>query len=88
MDLLIIKVTNYKILIPPTLVGPLLAYVHLLGHKGLQKMLKDLESYHFDNLYTVTKAFVTSCYSCFLSYTGNKKQKIGIYPVRSSGRVL
>ena len=80
MDLLMIKVTDYKIMIPPTLVGPLLAYVHLLGHKGLQ-MLKDLESYHFDNLYSVTKAFVTSCYSCFLSYTGNKKQKIGIYPI-------
>ena len=44
-------------------------------------MLKDLDSYHFDNLYTVTKAFVTSCYSCFLSYTGNKKQKIGTYPI-------
>ena len=81
MDLLMIKITDYKILIPPTLVGPLLAYVHLLGYKGLQKMLKDLESYHFDNLYTVTKAFVTSCYSCFLSYTGNKKQKIGTYPI-------
>ena len=61
--------------------GPLLAYTHLLGHKGLQKMLKDLDSYYFENMYTIVKTFVTSCYSCFLSYTGNKKQKIGVYPI-------
>ena len=44
-------------------------------------MLNDLESYDFDNKYKIVKDFVTSCYSCFLSYTGNKKQKIGVYPI-------
>ena len=81
MDLLMVKVEGFKIMIPPTLVGPLLAYTHLLGHKGLQKMLRDLDSYYFENMYTIVKTFVTSCYSCFLSYTGNKKQKIGVYPI-------
>ena len=81
MDLLMIKINDFKIYIPPTLIGPLLAYTHLLGHKGLAKMLKDLESFYFDNLHTVTKNFITSCYSCFLSYTGSRKQKLGIYPV-------
>ena len=81
MDLLMVKITDFKIYIPPTLIGPLLAYTHLLGHKGLAKMLKDLNSYYFDNLHTVTKNFITSCYSCFLSYTGSRKQKLGVYPV-------
>ena len=44
-------------------------------------MLNDLNSYYLENMYSVTKSFVTSCYSCFLSYTGNKKYKIGIYPI-------
>ena len=81
MDLLMVKVDSFKIMVPPTLVGPLLAYTHLMGHKGLPKMIQDLSSYHFENLYSVTKSFVTSCYSCFLSYTGNRKHKLGIYPI-------
>ena len=80
-DLLIIKSSDFKIMVPPTLIGPLLANVHLLGHKGMQKMIKGLETYDFDNKYKIVKDFVTSCYSCFLSYTGNKKQKIGVYPI-------
>ena len=80
-DLLIMANGDFKIMVPPTLIGPLLAYTHLLGHKGLPKMLQDLEPYYFENLYSITKSFVTSCYSCFLSYTGNKKQKIGVYPI-------
>ena len=62
------------------MVGVLLSYTHLLGHKGLTRMLADLQSYSFKNKYTVTKDFITCCYSCFLSQTGTKKSKIGIYP--------
>ena len=80
-DLLIVKSSDFKIMVPPTLIGPLLAYTHLLGHKGMQKMMNDLNSYYFENMYSIVKNFVTSCYSCFLSYTGNKKQKIGVYPI-------
>ena len=79
-DLLIVANGDFKIMVPPTLIGPLLAYTHLLGHKGLPKMLQDLAPYHFENLYSITKSFVTSCYSCFLSYTGNKKQKLWRIP--------
>jgi len=79
-DLLMIDENFYKILMPPSMVGLLLSYTHLLGHKGLTRMLADLESYSFKNKYTVTKRFVNCCYSCFLSQTGNKKSKIGIYP--------
>ena len=75
MDLLLIKTTDFKIYIPPSLVGPLLAYTHLLGHKGLAKMLRDLNSYYFENLSTVTKTFVTSCYSCFFMLYRYKKTK-------------
>ena len=79
-DLLMIFEDFYKILIPPSMVGLLLSYTHLLGHKGLTRMLADLQSYSFKNKYTVTKDFITCCYSCFLSQTGTKKSKIGIYP--------
>ena len=79
-DLLMIFDEFYKILIPPSMVGLLLSYTHLLGHKGLTRMLADLQSYSFKNKYTVTKNFINCCYSCFLSQTGNKKSKIGIYP--------
>jgi hypothetical protein len=62
------------------MIGLLLSHTHLLGHKGIIRMMADLESYSFVNKYSVTKRFVSSCYACFLSYKGSKKQKIGIYP--------
>jgi hypothetical protein len=34
-------------------------------------------------MYTVTKRFVQSCYACFLSHKGSRKQKLGIYPTPS-----
>ena len=49
--------------------------------KVMQKKMNDLNSYYFEDMYSIVKSFVTSCYSCFLSYTGNKKQKIGVYPI-------
>ena len=76
MDSLMIKDTTFKIMVPPSLVGPLLAYIQLLGHKGLAKMIQDLDSYYFEGMYSIVKTFVTSCYSCFLSYTGNKNKKL------------
>ncbi len=43
-------------------------------------MLAELEPYHFKNKYSITKGFVQSCYSCFLSQTGTKRVKLGSYP--------
>jgi hypothetical protein len=43
-------------------------------------MLQELENYYFPNKYTITRKFIACCYSCFLSQTGNKKTKLGIYP--------
>jgi len=82
-DLLMIFDDFYKILMPSSMIGLLLSHTHLLGHKGLTRMLADLENYFFKNKYTVTKRFVNCCYSCFLSQTGNKKTKIGVYPTPS-----
>jgi hypothetical protein len=79
-DLLFKNDGFYKILVPPSMIGLLLSHTHLLGHKGIIRMMADLESYSFVNKYSVTKRFVSSCYACFLSYKGSKKQKIGIYP--------
>jgi transposase InsO family protein len=79
-DLLMIDKDFYKILFPTKLIGLLLSYTHLLGHKGLLRMLSDLESYHFENKNTVVKRFVRCCYACFLSHKSSRKQKLGVYP--------
>jgi len=72
---------HFQIFMPPSMVGLLLSYTHLLAHKGLTRMLADMQLYYFKNKYTVTKRFVQSCYSCFLSQTGTKKVEMGRYPV-------
>ena len=79
-DLLMIKKGFYKIIIPPSMVGLLLSHTHLLGHKGLQRMMADLESYYFPNMTTTVRKFVQCCYACFLTNKSNRKTKIGIYP--------
>jgi transposase InsO family protein len=80
--LLLIKLNSMdKIYTPPSMVGMLLAHMHLLGHKGLTRMLADLNFYYFPNMYTTTRKFVESCYGCFLSTTGTRKIKLGTYPV-------
>ena len=82
-DLLMVDKNFYKIFVPPSMRGVLLSYTHLLGHKGLDRMLADLQSYYFPNMYTITKQFITCCYACFLTNKGNRKTKIGIYPTPS-----
>src|SRR5450830_76466 len=72
-----------KILIPPVLIGPLLAFVHLNGHLGVIKMMAGLQSYYFAAMYTTAKKFCQSCYGCFLSHKGKKKAKLGVYPMPS-----
>ena len=82
-DLLMIDKNFYKIFVPPSIIGVLLSYTHLLGHKGLNRMIADLQSYYFANMNTVTKNFIQCCYSCFLTNKGNRKSKIGVYPTPS-----
>jgi hypothetical protein len=79
-DLLMIQEEQERTVVPNIMVGLLLSHTHLLGHKGLTRMLQELECYYFLNKYTVTRNFIACCYSCFLSQTGNKKTKLGIYP--------
>ena len=70
----------YKILLPTNLIGILLSYTHLLGHKGIKRMLAELESYHFENKYSTVRKFIRCCYACFLSHKSSRKQKLGVYP--------
>jgi hypothetical protein len=79
--LLMVRKDGFKILVPPSLVGPLLAHYHLAGHKGVTRMMMELQNYYFVNMYSTVRSFVTSCYSCFLSTKSSKKEKIGVYPV-------
>ena len=57
-----------------------LVYIHLVGHRGLSRMLMELEPYFFRNKYTITREFTRCCYSCFLTSTSNKHVLRGIYP--------
>jgi transposase InsO family protein len=74
---------NLKILLPYALIGPMLAHIHLTGHKGINRMLLELEDYYFKNKYSLTRRFIECCYSCFLSTSGNKHSFRGIYPTPS-----
>ena len=57
-DLLVIEGNDFsKILVPKTLIGPLLSNTHLLGHQGIKKMNRNLKSYSFENKYTIIKNF-------------------------------
>ncbi len=58
LDLLMIQDGYYKIFIPDSLIGALLSYTHLSGHKGITRMLADLQSYYFKNMYSVTRNFI------------------------------
>jgi hypothetical protein len=81
-DLLMVKDhDSYKIYVPKILIGPLLSFTHLLGHQGIVKMTKNLESYYFENQYTTIKKFVSCCYGCFLSHGSSRKNKLGNYPI-------
>jgi predicted transcriptional regulator len=63
------------------MIGILLAHNHLYGHKGLPRMLANLEGYHFKSKYTLTRKFIGACYGCFLSQTANRHVKLGTYPI-------
>jgi hypothetical protein len=80
LDLLMIQDGYYKIFIPDSLIRALLSYTHLLGHKGITRMLADLQSYYFKNMYSITRNFISCCWSCFLVNRGVKKNRIRTYP--------
>jgi RNase H-like domain found in reverse transcriptase/Integrase zinc binding domain len=72
-----------KIMVPDSLIGPLIAYTHLLGHIGVKRMILNLAPYYFDNMYTNCKTLCTSCYTCFLNHSSSRKQQIMTYPMPS-----
>ena len=80
-NLLMVNRGHYRIMLPPSLIGVLLSLTHLIGHQGLVRMLKDMQSYYFHNMSSITKRFVSRCHSCFLTNKGTKKQTMGFYPV-------
>jgi hypothetical protein len=79
-DLLMINANFYKILIPPSMIGLILSHQHLMGHKGLPKMMANLESYYFPKMNSIVRKFISCCYACFLNHKGSRKEKIGVYP--------
>jgi hypothetical protein len=68
-----------QILLPDSLVGILLSFVHLQGHYGTEKMLVNMQDFYFPNMYQITKQFVGSCYSCFLQNPSSRRNVLGIY---------
>ena len=65
------------------MIGLSLSNTHLLGHRGLKRMMLAMDSYYLATMYTKTRNLVSGCYSCFLSYKGTRKTQIGIYPTSS-----
>ena len=82
-NLLMINKGHYRIYLPQSLIGVLLSLTHLLGHQGLIRMLKDMQSYYFPNMSSITKRFVSRCHACFLTNKSSKKQAMGFYPIPS-----
>jgi hypothetical protein len=72
---------GHQICVPPSLIGPLLSYTHLLGHLGMRKMLENLTAYYFETKYKIVRRFISSCYACFLNHGSSKKNKLGNYPI-------
>jgi hypothetical protein len=68
-----------QILLPDSLVGILLSFIHLQGHYGTEKMLVNMQDFYFPNMYQITKQFVGSCYSCFLQNPSSRRNVLGIY---------
>ncbi len=62
------------------MVGLILSHQHLMGHKGLPKMMANLESYYFPKMNSIVRKFISCCYACFLNHKGSRKEKIGVYP--------
>ena len=81
LDLLMINKQGFKILVSESMIGLLLSHTHLLGHLGVNKMINNLQSYYFQNMYTTVKKFVMSCYLCFLCHGRSRKNKLGVYPI-------
>jgi RNase H-like domain found in reverse transcriptase/Integrase zinc binding domain len=81
LGLLLIERSGWKIYVPDSMIGLLLAYTHMIGHWGTGKMLKNLQEYYFHNMYSTIKRFVSCCYSCFLQNSSSRQNKLGLYPI-------
>jgi hypothetical protein len=79
--LLILKDDEYKIYIPPSMIGLLISYTHLHGHWGVGKMLANMFLFYFEKMYSIIKKFVSCCYSCFLQNSSSRQNVLGVYPV-------
>jgi transposase InsO family protein len=83
MDLLLIKrgEAYFKIYIPTSLIGPILAYLHLIGHMGTSKMVDNLKNFFFPHKYSEVKRFVGMCHPCFLTHKSSRRNILGEYPI-------
>ena len=86
VNALIVEMTNDgpKILVPPSMLGVLLAYYHLnTGHGGQSKLTAALHNYTFPNKSTTIYNFCSRCYSCQLNNRTTKQEVVGMYPISS-----
>ena len=79
LGLFLVEKDFYKIFVlpPPFLrVGVLLSYIHLLCHKGLTRMLADLQSYYFASMNTVRKNLPSVAILISLQIKGTAKNGV------------
>jgi len=70
-NLLMVFYDCYKILLPTNMIGLLLSFTHLMGHKGLARMLANMESNHFElSIYLISFLydFRDFCHPTLLRY--------------------
>lgn len=72
---------NIKILLPESLISPIICLTHLSqDHIGLEKMVVSLSLYHIKNMNALIRKYLAICFDCFLN-NHNKGEKFGLTPL-------
>ena len=75
-----------KIVIPKSMVGPILAVHHLMGHRGPAKLTKDIQTtYYIHNLTLQCKKMTQNCFQCWCNSRDSTKRPLGEVLLKQTG---
>ena len=70
-----------KIMLPPSLLTTLIAFVHLsCGHAGVDRLRLNLSNYYCPMLSTYAEKFVKNCLPCSLINRSTHREQVATYP--------
>ena len=73
-----------KIMLPPSLLTTLIAFVHLsCGHAGVDRLRLNLSNYYCPMLSTYAEKFVKNCLPCSLINRSTHREQVATYPTPS-----